>query len=164
MDYDRRHKETAMNGRQMTRRIMLGTLAVTLALPGLRAAAAVEGPMDFGSREDFEDYCESVGGDFTDTGDGNLWCQDFTGGQTVCDGEGNDCYTIPFMPPTSTWPELGNDPLTQGGDAAPPEAGNPNPPGATAPDDNLDHGDTTGAKGKGKHHKHHKHKGKHRKR
>ena len=153
-----------MNGRQMTRRIMLGTLAVTLALPGLRAAAAVEGPMDFGSREDFEDYCETVGGDFTDTGDGNLWCQDFTGGQTVCDGEGNDCYTIPFMPPTSTWPDLSNDPLTQGGDAAPPEAGNPNPPGATAPDDSLDHGDTTGAKGKGKHHKHHKHKGKHRQR
>ena len=90
-----------MNRQLMGRRLVLGAFAVALAVPGLHAAAVVYGPDDFGDRESFEGYCENVGGTVEDTGDGNLWCQDFTGGQTVCDTNGNDCYTIESIPPTS---------------------------------------------------------------
>ena len=117
-----------MNRQLIGRRLVLGALAVALAVPGLHAAAVVYGPDDFGDRESFEGYCEDVGGTVEDTGDGNLWCQDFTGGQTVCDTNGNDCYTIPFMPPASD-PRvptggLGLEPtMNGGGGAAPPAAG-----------------------------------------
>ena len=88
-----------MNRQLMAQRLVLSALAVALAMPGLHAAAVVYGPDDFGDRENFEGYCENVGGTVEDTGDGNLWCQDFTGGQTVCDTNGNDCYTIESIPP-----------------------------------------------------------------
>jgi hypothetical protein len=59
------HRRTAMARHQVTRRTLLGAFAVVLALPGLQAAAFTEGPvmgpMDFGSRQDFEDYCENSG-------------------------------------------------------------------------------------------------------
>ena len=151
-----------MNRQQLTRRIVLGAFAVALALPGLRAAATVEGPMDFGSRQDFADYCENVGGDLTDTGDGNLWCQssEETGSQqTVCDSDGNDCYTIfktqeparPWDPHTPTVRE----PTTEIGNTAPsaPVVDSPTAPSAqpsvAAPDDEQDQ-DQDKRKGKGK--------------
>ena len=51
-----------MNRQLMGQRLVLGALAMALAVPGLHAAAVVYGPDDFGDRESFEDYCENVGG------------------------------------------------------------------------------------------------------
>jgi hypothetical protein len=157
---------------QIGRRVLLGAFALTLALPALRAAAAVEGPMDFGSREDFEDYCENVGGTFTDTGDGNLWCQDFTGGQTVCDTNGNDCYTF-YKPPKAGDPLAPiSDPVialpadTGGSEPPPPVTDNPTATdgqqSVTAPDSGQDQDHKTNKKGK--HGKKGKKGGKHRRR
>ena len=134
-----------MNRQLIGRRLVLGAVAVALAMPGLHADGVVYGPDDFGDREGFEDYCENVGGTVEDTGDGNLWCQDFTGGQTVCDTNGNDCYTIPFIPPTSD-PRvptggLGLEPTANGeGVTAPTGAG-----GVTSPIPGVDRASLPGA-------------------
>src|SRR5215213_7464286 len=163
-----------MNRQLMGQRLVLGAFAVALAVPGLHAAAVVYGPDDFGDRESFEDYCENVGGTVEDTGDGNLWCQDFTGGQTVCDTNGNDCYTIPYMPPTSDprvpTAVLGIEPTANGEGATSPISGvdRANLPGAQSvlragPARDLDQDHATRATstprkhgkkhGKGKHHR-----------
>jgi hypothetical protein len=124
-----------MTMQQLTRRIILGAFTVTLLLP---ASAAGEGPVfgpdDFGTRADFEDHCDTAGGTFIDTEDGNLWCHNRDDSQTVCDAEGNDCYTIhredqePTSPHGPTGPTGGVGPVEEGGtDPAPPVAESPAP-------------------------------------
>jgi hypothetical protein len=89
-----------MNKQQMTRRLVLGGFAVALALPGFGAAAAGEDfADDIASGAQMQGICEDFGGIFTDTQDGNLWCQWDDGSQTVCDEDGKDCHDIPFTPP-----------------------------------------------------------------
>ena len=92
-----------MNGQQLTQRIVLGVFAVTLALPGLGAKASVEDG-GFYDKAQFEGTCEDFGGIFTDTRDGNTWCQWDDDSQTVCDDEGQDCHDIPRTTlPTGPW-------------------------------------------------------------
>jgi hypothetical protein len=99
---------------QLLRRIVLGALAVTLALPGLEVVAEGQ-PFadDIASGAQMKGICEENGGDFTDTEDGNLWCQWDDGSQTVFDTDGQDCYDIPaWTPPTDRLdPALGLDPV-----------------------------------------------------
>ena len=112
-----------MNRQQIGRRIVLGAMTVVLAVPGLGAAAE---PYAEGSTSGagFKGYCEDGGGTFTDTEDGNLWCQWGDDSQTVCDTDGQDCYDIPYIPPASD-PRtptggLGIEPTTNGDGAAAP--------------------------------------------
>ena len=97
---------------QLLRRMVLGALAVTLALSGLEAVAEGQ-PFadDIASGAQMKGICEENGGDFTDTEDGNLWCQWDDGSQTVCDTDGQDCYDIPAWKPPATGsdPALGLD-------------------------------------------------------
>jgi len=170
-----------MTRQQIGPRIVLGAFAVALALPGHRVAAEVEGPFDYPSAEHFKGECEDGGGIFTDTQDGNLWCQ-VNDSQTVCSSEGDDCYDILYIPPTRDprrpTGALGIEPTMNGGEAvAPAEAGGgvtfPIPgvnraslPGArphlVAPTPDLDQDDTTSKQSK--HGKKHGHRGKHHKR
>jgi len=170
-----------MNRQQIGRRIVLGVVTVVVAVPGLGAAAE---PYAEGSTSGagFEGYCEDGGGNFTDTEDGNLWCQWDDDSQTVCDTDGQDCYDIPYMPPSSD-PRtptggLGIEPTTNGDGAAAPVGtggGVTSPllgidrvslPGAVphlavpAPDWVQDHATSK----HGKHGKKHGHRGKHHKR
>ena len=102
-----------MTRQQVTRRLVLGAVAMTLALPGLGAAAEgyAEGPT---SGAGFKGYCEDNGGIFTDTEDGNLWCQWDDDSQTLCDTNGEDCHDIAYTPPKPSGPALGGAPSTQG--------------------------------------------------
>jgi hypothetical protein len=156
---------------------------VALALPGFGAAAA-DGPQDFGNVDNFERICVENGGIFTDTRDGNTWCQLDGGFQIVCDENGNDCYDIEMQLPTNPYsvdpiygiwtpvteptPPVAEDPiiadpdLRDGGD----ERDARTPDGATqkalaSNDDQDQHHDTSK---KGKKGKHGKKGGKHRKR
>jgi hypothetical protein len=169
-----------MNRQQIGRRIVLGAMTVVLAVPGLGAAAE---PYAEGSTSGagFEGYCEDGGGTFTDTEDGNLWCQWGDDSQTVCDTDGQDCYDIPYIPPASD-PRtptggLGIEPTTNGDGAAAPvgTGGGVTSPllgidraslpeavphlAAPAPDRNQDQP----ASKHGKHGKKHGHRGKHHK-
>jgi hypothetical protein len=83
-----------MERQQVRRRIVLSVVAVTLALPGLGASAA-EDDGGFYDKAQFQGTCEDFGGIFTDTQDGNTWCQWDDGSQTVCDDDGQDCHDIP---------------------------------------------------------------------
>jgi hypothetical protein len=83
--------------------LALAAFAVVLALPGLRVAAE---PYAEGSTSGagFKGYCEDGGGVFTDTEDGNLWCQWDDDSQTLCDEDGQDCHDIPMTrPPGGPW-------------------------------------------------------------
>jgi hypothetical protein len=91
---DGRRQETTMQRQQFTRRIVLGAFALTLALPGLGARAA-EDDGGFYDKAQFKGTCEEFGGIFTDTQDGNTWCQWDDDSQTVCDEDGQDCHDIP---------------------------------------------------------------------
>ena len=83
-----------MERQQVRRRIVLSVVAVALALPGLGASAA-EDDGGFYDKAQFQGTCEDFGGIFTDTQDGNTWCQWDDGSQTVCDDDGQDCHDIP---------------------------------------------------------------------
>jgi hypothetical protein len=83
-----------MERQQVRRRIVLSVVAVALALPGLGASAA-EDDGGFYDKAQFQGTCEDFGGIFTDTRDGNTWCQWDDGSQTVCDDDGQDCHDIP---------------------------------------------------------------------
>ena len=169
-----------MMRQQVTRRIILGAFTVALLLPASAAGAApVFGPDDFGSRKDFEDHCDTAGGTVIDTEDGNLWCHRSNGVQTVCDSEGNDCYTIhsedqePSSPWGPTGPTDGVGPVDGGTNPAPPVT-DPSAPEGDSPtasdpeprdgDAGLDEPTQDHTKGKGKKGKHGKKGGKHRKR
>lgn len=149
-----------------TRRWILGALVAMVAVAtslgtGSGASASQKAP-DNGSREAFRLRCEVFdGGTFTDTGDGNLWCQYPDGGQTVCDSWGDDCWYSP--PPRQAEPDDPFDPYNGGGgevsddpgeaETPAPVAESPSPagtqPSVEAPDD--DQGQDTGKrKGKGK--------------
>jgi hypothetical protein len=91
-----------LNGRQLTQRIVLGVFAMTLALPGLGAKAA-EDDGGYYDKAQFQGTCEDFGGTFTDTRDGNTWCQWDDDSQTVCDDEGQDCHDIPLVRPGGHW-------------------------------------------------------------
>ena len=92
-----------MNGQQLTRRIVLGAFAVTLALPGLGAKASVDDG-GYYDKAQFKGTCEDFGGTFTDTEDGNTWCQWDDDSQTVCDEDGQDCHDIPRVTrPAGPW-------------------------------------------------------------
>ena len=150
-----------MNRQQVTRRIILGAFTVALALPGMGAAAeAEEEDSDFYNRAQFKGHCEvDYGGIFTDTEDGNLWCQYPDGSQQVCDSNGNDCWYIPrenndpFDP--SDWgggDEVADEP--SGTESPAPVIDSPTAPDAqpsvAAPDDDQDRdsGKRKGKKGK----------------
>jgi hypothetical protein len=83
-----------MERQQVRRRIVLSVVAVALALPG-PGARAVEDDGGFYDKAQFQGTCEDFGGIFTDTQDGNTWCQWDDGSQTVCDDDGQDCHDIP---------------------------------------------------------------------
>jgi hypothetical protein len=88
---------------QMTQRMILAAFAVVLVLPGREAAAEsyAEGST---SGAGFKGYCEDGGGIFTDTEDGNLWCQWDDDSQTLCDEDGQDCHDIAMTrPPGGRW-------------------------------------------------------------
>jgi hypothetical protein len=54
-------------------------------------------------------------GTFTDTKDGNLWCQDSDGGQELCDADGQDCHYIPRAVAAAGRPGRGNRRSGDGG-------------------------------------------------
>jgi hypothetical protein len=87
-----------MNRTMQTIGRLAAVLAVALILTGLGAkitdASVVTKWPDPGSKAQFKSECELLGGTFTDTGDGNTWCQTPDGQQIVCDANGQDCHHI----------------------------------------------------------------------
>ena len=158
-----------MNRQQITRRLVLGAFTVALALPGFGAAAAGEDfADDIASGAQMKGICEDFGGIFTDTQDGNLWCQWDDGSQTVCDEDGKDCHDIPRTQlPVGPWDSpvgTGGEWTTDGGgtetptpvvdstsppapviDSVAPAASVADSPRVAAPDDDQDQ-DTSRAK------------------
>ena len=107
-----------MNRQLMGRRLVLGAFAVALAVPGLHAAAVVYGPDDFGDRESFEDYCENVGVRLRTPATAISGARTSPVARRSATPNGNDCYTIPYVPPVSD-PRvptggLGLEPTTNG--------------------------------------------------
>jgi hypothetical protein len=104
-----RRGATAMNGQRVIRQAGLVAVAAALVLSGAGPvkAAGEDFADDIASGAQMKGICEDFGGDFTDTEDGNLWCQWDDGSQTVCDTDGKDCYDIPARRlPTDHWPEI----------------------------------------------------------
>ncbi|MFN8592173.1 MAG: hypothetical protein U0031_12005 [Thermomicrobiales bacterium] len=83
-----------MNAPRLTRRFFLSALAATFATHSRVAAEGQDFADDIASGAQMKGICEENGGNFTDTEDGNLWCQWGDGSQTVCDTDGKDCYDI----------------------------------------------------------------------
>lgn len=122
-----------MNRQQITRRMVLAAFTVALALPGLQARATVDDG-GYYDQAQFKGHCEETGGIFTDTEDGNTWCQWDDDSQTVCDDEGQDCHDIesghplpPIYDHAAPWaiadldadPDGASDSATTGGTTAP---------------------------------------------
>lgn len=122
-----------MNRQQLTRQMILGAFTVALALPGFGAAAAGHPDGDWDRRyATFKEGCEADQGVYTDTEDGNTWCQWDTGAQTVCDTDGNDCHYLPRKqqlggrrPPLRVNAPLVADPVINDGGTLPPLASDP---------------------------------------
>lgn len=170
-------------------RLVVAAAVAALVLTGLGAKGAVAEQSGGGykSAADFKWFCERFGGVFTDTGDGNLWCQWENGEQTVCDSNGQDCHVFFEPQPVSPWGDIGptdgvltpvTEPLAPVADSPTiadpePSAGDgvvndPTPAAAKqlalAPDDAPEQDGATSKKGKGKKDKHGKKGDKHRKR
>jgi hypothetical protein len=159
-----------MTRQQITRRIVLGAMVAILAAPGLGVSAEDDGGYADGptSGTGFKGYCEDNGGQFTDTEDGNLWCQWGDDSQTLCDDDGKDCHDIPYTPPAPDNPKrptggLEDNPSISdgGGDGSGSATGDQTSPSMDAAGDESGHGDvntTKPGKAKGKHGKHGKHR------
>ena len=156
-----------MNRQQIIRRLVLGAFTVALALPGLGAAASVDDG-GFYDKAQFKGSCEENGGTFTDTEDGNTWCQWDDDSQTVCDEDGQDCHDIPKQqqptgpyagPSEEVTTDIGYtetpDPVVDGTTppadsprVAPSEDAPADGPRVAAPDDDQEKNTSKGKKGK----------------
>jgi hypothetical protein len=140
---------------------LAAVVAVALVLTGLGATVAgakVTKYPDPGSKAQFQWECELLGGTFTDTGDGNTWCQTPDGKQILCDANGRDCHHI--SRPNPQGPDgpldlgggsvVGDSPANAQEGANSPTVASPDAPGAspsvTAADD--DHEPKAKAKSK----------------
>jgi hypothetical protein len=93
-----------MNGRQLTRRMVLGTFAVLMAVStaqgsGGGASAADDGAFyvgGHGSKAGFQKSCKDAGGTFGSDDLGNTTCHYKQGGWEECDAKGGDCWFTPY--------------------------------------------------------------------
>jgi hypothetical protein len=101
----------------------LALTALLLAGLGAEGVAAADKASDYTSRDGMKSHCEHHGGTFTDTKDGNLWCQYPNGHLIVCDENGQDCwYARPRGPDLPEAPTTGHHAPIGGGGQSPPAA------------------------------------------
>src|SRR5829696_6104255 len=86
----------------MKRRLVLGTFIAALAILSVlgsgRGAGAQNNStfVDWGSKADFKEFCDLIGGGFIDSpGDNMTICVYPNGDREVCDQNGGDCVVFP---------------------------------------------------------------------
>jgi hypothetical protein len=83
---------------------LVAAIAVVMTGLGTEVAQATL-DLDYEHSSDFRLTCLRAGGVFTDTGDGDTWCQWPDSSQTVCDANGKGCSIIPVksQEPAGRW-------------------------------------------------------------
>jgi hypothetical protein len=156
----------ATQPRRIMGRIMtIGVIALLLGGLAVVPAAAEKPIPDFGSKAAMQLDCETAGGQFHVTEQGNLWCYFPNGSMWICDENGNECtYFPPFtLPPDTHVPVDGGGVLDGGGtDQGGGDQGGvpPSAPIVVPPDDNQPPMMTSPSPGHGKKGKKHSHHGK----